>query len=434
MQGDFSRLTFDPSRHFSRVLLQQGRVQLDSDWNEQSDIVLHHLRTLAADMIGPHGGPAGDGFRIVAGAGRSSVTITRGRYYVHGILCELEVDTPYGRQPDLPLPPQQQALATGRAHLVYLDVWERHLSAAEDPSIREVALGGPDTATRSKVVVQVKAATLDEGAGLPPPERAGVLLAQMPHARPLGGGRLRARARRSRHAEEAASALGFHGQENRLYRVEIHAGGPDGTATFKWSRENGSVAFPIRELRGPAVVVGHAGRDPRSALAAGDWVELVDEESALRGESGPLHQVGAVDRAGMVTLRGEPPPGFGGDASHHPLLRRWDQKAGGPAGLEQGAAPIAGDRWIDLEDGLQVWFSSREAATYRAGDYWLIPARAATGAVEWPGARDEPEERPPHGVVHHHAPLAGVTVAHDGTATVVEDYRRTFGATGWPVT
>ena len=35
MPGDFSRDTFDSRNHFSGVLMQQGRVQLDADWNEQ---------------------------------------------------------------------------------------------------------------------------------------------------------------------------------------------------------------------------------------------------------------------------------------------------------------------------------------------------------------------------------------------------------------
>ena len=38
MKGDFSRLTFRPDQHYSRVLQQQGRPQLDADWNEQADI------------------------------------------------------------------------------------------------------------------------------------------------------------------------------------------------------------------------------------------------------------------------------------------------------------------------------------------------------------------------------------------------------------
>ena len=67
MRGDFSRETFDRVKHFSRVLQQQGRVQLDADWNEQTAIVLHYLRTLAADLIGPFAGPAGEGFGFEIG-------------------------------------------------------------------------------------------------------------------------------------------------------------------------------------------------------------------------------------------------------------------------------------------------------------------------------------------------------------------------------
>ena len=47
MKGDFTRDTFDASNHFTRVLMQQGRVQLDADWNEQTAILLHYLQSLA---------------------------------------------------------------------------------------------------------------------------------------------------------------------------------------------------------------------------------------------------------------------------------------------------------------------------------------------------------------------------------------------------
>src|SRR5262249_11013445 len=105
MKGDFTRDTFDASRHFSRVLMQQGRVQLDADWNEQAAILLHYLQALAADLIGPHGGPAkedgtaGDGFRIAVATDDKGNAITndfaimRGHYYVDGILCENDSDT-----------------------------------------------------------------------------------------------------------------------------------------------------------------------------------------------------------------------------------------------------------------------------------------------------------------------------------------------------
>ena len=71
------------------------------------------------------------------------------------------------------------------------------------------------------------------------------------------------------------------------------------------------------------------------------------------------------------------------------MLRRWDHRGD----LEEfgGALPVTAkpntaqglpNGWIDLEDGVQVWFPPRQE--YQSGDYWLIPARTATGNIEWP--------------------------------------------------
>ena len=57
MKGDFSRSTFDPKKHYTSVRMQQGRMQLDADWNEQMDILLHLLRGQARDLLGPYGAP-----------------------------------------------------------------------------------------------------------------------------------------------------------------------------------------------------------------------------------------------------------------------------------------------------------------------------------------------------------------------------------------
>src|ERR1700753_1908982 len=58
MDGDISRDSFDPYLHYTRVVMQQGRVQLDADWNEQVAITERRLRTLLTDLIGPFGGRA----------------------------------------------------------------------------------------------------------------------------------------------------------------------------------------------------------------------------------------------------------------------------------------------------------------------------------------------------------------------------------------
>jgi hypothetical protein len=173
MKGDFSRLTFDKTKHYSAVLKQQGRVDLDADWNELQAINRHHLETGTADVIGCCGAPArAPGFRIVTNTADLLVEerkvpgnanpveipavdflISAGRIYVDGILCENEKAILFSQQSDLPLAAISQ---TGSQAIVYLDVWQRHITALDDPQIRETALGGPDTATRLKTVWQVK--------------------------------------------------------------------------------------------------------------------------------------------------------------------------------------------------------------------------------------------------------------------------------------
>src|ERR1700710_1932658 len=91
MKVDISRETFRPQRHYSSVRLEQGRVQVDADWNEQIAINQHHTRTTARDMIGWSGAPKLEpGFQLVAAPDGSDLLITPGKFYVDGILCELE--------------------------------------------------------------------------------------------------------------------------------------------------------------------------------------------------------------------------------------------------------------------------------------------------------------------------------------------------------
>lgn len=164
MKGDYSRDTFDSRKHYRRVLMQQGRVQLDADWNEQVANLLHYVQSLARDVIGPYGA-AGDGPAFMIGADPNppdktkftDFSIGQGRYYVDGILCELNERTSYYQQPDYPLDPtSDNDKLPEPPFLVYLDVWERHITTVEDPHIHEVALGEADTAARTQVVCQVK--------------------------------------------------------------------------------------------------------------------------------------------------------------------------------------------------------------------------------------------------------------------------------------
>jgi hypothetical protein len=67
---------------------------------------------------------------------------------------------------------------------------------------------------------------------------------------------------------------------NHLYRTEIRDGNasttgePDGESkavTFKWSRENGSVAFAVAALDGSRTVVSLKAQSIEGALRPGNW-------------------------------------------------------------------------------------------------------------------------------------------------------------------
>ncbi len=95
MNGDLSRVTFNPRKHFTSIVLQQGRVQMDSDANEQAGILLHHLRSMAADLIGQHGGPADDVSTNV-----DRVTQLRSRRCGFGIIGASSTGTQYDLLPE----------------------------------------------------------------------------------------------------------------------------------------------------------------------------------------------------------------------------------------------------------------------------------------------------------------------------------------------
>ena len=72
MTGDFSRWRGPNAKHrsYSGVLMQQGRLYTDSDWNENTAIQTERMESALARVIGPGGTPkAAPGFAITAGAG-----------------------------------------------------------------------------------------------------------------------------------------------------------------------------------------------------------------------------------------------------------------------------------------------------------------------------------------------------------------------------
>lgn len=419
MKGDFSRNTFRKQDHYSRVLQQQGRVQLDADWNELNDIWLHRSRTTRYDVIGPACGPENDaGFEITAAG--EGLFISPGRYYVHGMLVELDSEdgAPVSYTEQIDYPSATLPTAPGRYRAV-LDVWERHLTALEQPYIREVALGGPDTATRTRVIAQVKLIAAE-------PDEACEAFSAGPHS-PGGDARGLLSARSNIEDKDpnpcvVPPSAGYRRLENQLYRVEIHDQGKVGSATYKWSRENGSIVSRIVSRDGDNLVIDPPGRDENLGYHGTNWIEITDGQKELAGEAGVMVQlasaVGNVLTVDPTTLDGAATLAAAVDSLDPASrkVRRW----------ESAATPITTGSFITLEEGVQVQFKA-PGKGYRTGDYWIIPARTNTGDVEWP--EDElnlPLPVPPRGIDHFLAPLALLTLTPQGNWTDIDDCRCLF--------
>ena len=70
---DISRFLFQPEKCYSSVLMQQGRVILDSDWNESERIDDEEARRILAETICANGTP-NEGF-LVQDVTEATVTV-----------------------------------------------------------------------------------------------------------------------------------------------------------------------------------------------------------------------------------------------------------------------------------------------------------------------------------------------------------------------
>ena len=305
-------------------------------------------------------------------------------------------------------------------HLAYLDAWQREVTALDDPHIKEVALGGPDTTTRLANVWQVRLLQV-AAPGSPAPDCDDTFAAWTERTTTATG---RLSARTAPPDAEANPCLlppsaGFRGLENQLYRIQVHKGGSRAEATFKVSRENASVQTGIT-VDGDVITADDLGRDDKLGFAGGQWVEIVGQAAALGGPPHPLFQIKAPDRTTREIRTEASISAFSGATGLQ--LRRWDQT--GSAATADGIPMSSG--WVDIEDGIQVRFSE---GRYHPGDYWLVPARTATGDVEWEpfeAPNLHPLALPPVGVQHHYCRLALLRVSASGAITVLTDCRAVF--------
>ena len=465
MSFDNSRFPFNPRNDYFGVVMEQGRVQLDSDWNEWLAELRRRIQAETLDILGRAVYPATTpfAFQITASnsGGTNSISIGPGRMYVDGLLAEnhgapasAQWDPALAEMSGSPQPPPSSetdavdftnqpylpnaAIPSGNGpFLAFLDVWTRAVTFLEDPNLVDKAVG-VDTTGRLQTVWQVKLMSVPSGTTCSgpfsfPADSAGQLTTGTVSTGPSGPCCL-------------TDSTGYTGLENQFYRVEIHkpgvlaadntyplpAGSP--TATFKWSRDNASVATLVTGIAGvtnslgnPAsqLTVQSMGRDQVLGFAPGNWIEIIDDDLELNGQPGELHQIDSIDFASKTitldhTVSAANFPVDSNDQttpSRHTRIQRWDmsgkvyEKDKTTVWVDLDAAGSTGDipvppagTTLILENGITVTFGvSPSTGSFNTGDFWTFAARTADGSVE------QLTQAPPRGIHHHYAPLSIVT-------------------------
>jgi Family of unknown function (DUF6519)/Periplasmic copper-binding protein (NosD) len=431
MSGDYSRFGFDPSRNYSGVRLQQGRPLTDNDWNTSVAVTDRRIQAAALDTSAPVlvAPTTPDAFKITINGNR--LMIGRGRIYVDGLLADnhgagaqiwdAELAELFGKDlvayDQQPYLPQPAALPTTGKSLIYLDVWEREVTHIQDSDLVEKAIG-VDTTTRGQLVWQVKFLGPND---VPANVDCATPLNQIPAWTDFkpSGGRLTTDTGQFAVTDPCLipPAGGYKGLENQLYRVEIQRGGPLGQATFKWSRENGSVTTRVSRIIDSAalaknvLVVESIGKDDVLRFSDGDWVEITDDYLELNGLPGELRRIktggGVDDTARTITLETAPTatlfPTIDAqgnlDTRRNTRICRWDQ-----TGTTGEITVPANGAQVVLENGILVSFGiDASGSTFHVGDYWVFAARASDASIEKLTAA------PPRGIHHHRAKLAVYT-------------------------
>lgn len=464
MSYDLSRKNFNPLDDYFGVVMQQGRVQLDADWNTMLTQFKRRMQAESLDTLGPSVVPreTADGFLISGPA--DAIEIGPGRIYVDGVLAENHTDalkwdarlaensgtaklsgadidaaptglvgtTAYDDQPYYPNPP---TLPAGETYLVYVDVWQRDITYLQDANLVDAAVG-VDTTARQQTVWQVK--FLDNVGAIDPTTADVDIPGWLETIHPTS-------ARLSTDTGDSVNddnpcllppQAGYKGLENQLYRVQVHDGGPLGTATFKWSRDNAVVSSRISAIpSGNKIVVDSLGRDAVLGFNNGDWVEITDDYREFKGMSGELRRIklgdGIESATRTITLEGDPLPIGLGEGEFHidddelttprrnTRIIRWDQAgivfredeseytnldaatSGGTIEI-----PATGTR-LFLEKGILVDFDLEGVVDeagfdpeFKVGDYWIFSARVNDASIELL------DRAPPMGIHHHYAKLA----------------------------
>jgi hypothetical protein len=442
MASDRARISYDPTRAYRGVIAQQGRVTLEADLNEESTIGRETLRLETIDIIGPAGTPD-NGYKVTGALSVAKVTVGVGTYYLGGWRLTLDAPVALGQQPDwLDAPP----LPDTKNALVALLVTEQSVSAVEDQALREVALGGPDTGARHRLIQQFPLIPVDGDTC----ETAAAILAKQLAAQGItidpASCELLSDARLSvgfvpdpAPADPCtpAAAGGYLGADNQLIRVTVIAyDGKKNAGKLLWGRNNASFLYrattasatpTLLTLQGAPIDQEHAPQLGQAVEILRSRVELKDgsftpadikDRNFVAADAGFVTTVAvAYDfDDGTLTLADALPAEYVNDPN--PLfLRLWDAIVPFNDGVPKA---------LDTSSGVTVTISMTALPTgFVARPFWRFAVRPDTPAQVYP-VRYHEAPQPPDGARQWLGDLAVIGPAAARQIGVLADCRPTF--------
>lgn len=141
--ANISRNSFDESKDYDKVILQQGAPITDYDYNEAQDIQRAKIKNIIKEAIGD--GAIEDGLRVIKGSG-ANVDIKPGVIYVKGYRIRLSV----GKTVNIPV--------TNNTYKVYMGITEQEIDSLADPNIKHPKLSIEPT-RRIKVTFDIQSGT-----------------------------------------------------------------------------------------------------------------------------------------------------------------------------------------------------------------------------------------------------------------------------------
>jgi hypothetical protein len=442
MGSDRARISYDNRQQYRSVVMQQGRVTVEADWNEAQTIASEETRKEALDFVGAAGTPD-NGYAITAKPNDYDFEIGPGSMYVGGMRAVRPHAGAYSRQQrsewmdwgvdtedwvDVPTP----ASPLTQNEYVYLFLREQEVSGVEDSDLKDVALGGPDTAQRTRLIQHVeRLATTgtDCASALAAAETAwaaGGIALDRHDMRVQSFARMQVQfvpSPASTPCDPTAQG-GYLGADNQLIRVQISDAGS--SPMLLWGYDDASFLYRVTATDSHTLTLQTAPVDAEHMPQGGQAVEVLMNGAALSNGQYVAAATGQVESplaaspydadSKTLSLPWALQDPYTGTAPYpqprQVFLRVWQQEL-----------PFTPGTPVTLGDtGVQVILTSENSGNFRVGDYWMFAVRPGTPQQVYPErylvTNPQAAPQPPDGPREWICPLA-VILWSAGSPTVV---------------